>query len=87
MYTAEVYKTDRRTLKGERLVSKIDHSSAHLQAIQEYYQSEYPASRGYRVVISQTYITRKSMMTGETFQERYDTPYHCSPSSESYWSN
>jgi hypothetical protein len=25
-------------------------------------------------------------VTGETFQERYDTPYFCSPSSESYWS-
>jgi len=25
-------------------------------------------------------------MTGAEFQERYDTPYYCSPSSETYYS-
>jgi hypothetical protein len=25
-------------------------------------------------------------MGGAEFQERYDTPYYCSPSSETYWS-
>jgi hypothetical protein len=25
-------------------------------------------------------------MGGAEFKERYDTPYYCSPSSESYWS-
>jgi len=26
------------------------------------------------------------MMTGKTYKERYDTPYFCSPSSETFWS-
>jgi hypothetical protein len=26
------------------------------------------------------------MMGGAEFKERYDTPYYCSPSSETYWS-
>tara|TARA_E500000331_G_scaffold267952_1_gene259301 strand:+ start:1066 stop:1302 length:237 start_codon:yes stop_codon:yes gene_type:complete len=33
------------------------------------------------------YIKRKNIMYGNDFYERYDTPHHCSASSESYWSN
>ena len=32
-------------------------------------------------------VTRKNFMTGKEFQERADTPYYCSPSSETYWSS
>ena len=32
-------------------------------------------------------VERTNMMSGKTFRERVNTPYHCSPSSESYWSN
>jgi hypothetical protein len=31
-------------------------------------------------------VTRKNFMTGEEFQEDVNTPYYCSPSSETYWS-
>lgn len=31
-------------------------------------------------------VTRINAMTGEEFQERADTPYYASPSSETYWS-
>jgi hypothetical protein len=31
-------------------------------------------------------VERINFMTGATFMERLDTPYHCSPSSETYWS-
>ena len=31
-------------------------------------------------------IERTNIMTGNTFLEDEDTPYHCSPSSEAYWS-
>ena len=41
---------------------------------------------GFVVYVYETYVTRKSLMNGVEFQERYDTPYYCSPSSESYWS-
>jgi hypothetical protein len=36
--------------------------------------------------VHQTYVTCKNLMSGEEYQERYDTPSFCSPSSESYWS-
>lgn len=32
-------------------------------------------------------VERTNLMSGEKFMEPEDTPYYCSPSSESYWSN
>ena len=32
-------------------------------------------------------VERTNIMSGEKFMERSDTPYYCSPSSESYWCN
>ena len=34
-----------------------------------------------------TYREVTNMMTGKTIFERFDTPYACSVSNESYWSN
>ncbi len=31
-------------------------------------------------------VTRKNLMSGIEFQEDVNTPYFCSPSSETYWS-
>ncbi len=31
-------------------------------------------------------VTRKNLMSGAEFQEDVNTPYYCSPSSETYWS-
>ena len=31
-------------------------------------------------------VTKDNMMSGKEYQERYDTPHFCSPSSETYWS-
>ena len=36
--------------------------------------------------IDQT-VERVNLMSGKTFRESVNTPYYCSPSSESYWSN
>ena len=33
-----------------------------------------------------TKVERTNIMTGKKFQEDVDTPYFCSPSSETYWS-
>ena len=41
---------------------------------------------GFIVEVFETFVTQKNMMSGREFQERYDTPYFCSPASESYWS-
>lgn len=86
MYTVEVFKTDKRTKTGERLVRKVDHSTADRSAIETVYNTRCPASKGFRFEIYETYVTCKNMLSGKEFQERYDTPSYCSPSSESYWS-
>ena len=47
---------------------------------------KYPDSLGYTIEIFETYVVRKNLLTGKEFSERYDTPYYCSPSSETYFS-
>ena len=86
MYTVEVYKTDKRTKAGERLVNKVDHSTADRGALEYFYKHTYFPSQGYRYEIHETHVTRKNAINGAEFQERYDTPYYCSPRSETYWS-
>jgi hypothetical protein len=43
--------------------------------------------RGYAKYRGDRMVTRVNMMTGNEFQERADTPYYCSPSSETYWAS
>ena len=85
-YTVEVYKKDARTKEGERLAAKVDLQCHSLSVLELNCDIKYPASKGYRYEIHETYVTRKNMMGGKAFQERYDTPRYCSPSSEAYWS-
>lgn len=87
MYTVEVYKQDRRTKSGERLVKKVNHLNPDKSAVSSYYNKYYPVSRGYRFEIHETLVIRRNAVTGQEFLERYDTPYSCSPSSETYWSS
>lgn len=86
MYTVEIYKQDKRVKKGERLVQKTDHATDNLSMLEHTVKHTWQPSQGYRYEIHQTFVTRKNMMGGGEFTERYDTPHYCSPSSESYWS-
>lgn len=81
-YTVEVYKLDRRTKAGMKLSYKVDLEDVTLDQVERMY----PKRARYIVQIHETWVTRKNLMGGAEFRERYDTPYHCSPSSESYWS-
>jgi hypothetical protein len=85
-YTVEIYKTDARTKKGERLVSKTDYEVSDKSMLEHTVKHTYRTSQGYRYEIHETYVTRTNMMGGKEYQERYDTPRYCSPSSEAYWS-
>ena len=85
MYTVELFKVDLRTKSGERLVRKVDHSTADRSAIEHAYKTKYPAA-SYRFEIYETWVTRKNLLSGQEFTERYDTPHYCSPSSETFWS-
>ena len=86
MYTVEIYKLDKRTKKGERLVSKTDYDVTEQTMLEHTVKHTYRASQGYRYEIHETMVTRTNMMGGKEYQERYDTPRYCSPSSEAYWS-
>ena len=83
-YTLEIYKADRRKLNGRRLVTVEDFAPSTKDYIS--LVAENKRKLGFIVEVFETYVTRKNAMTGKEYQERYDTPYHCSPSSESFWS-
>jgi hypothetical protein len=89
-YTLEIYVRDRRCRKGERLQGKYDYTKVSGTWMQEEMMDLrrrlYPEPK-YRMELHDTYVTRRNMISGEEFQERYDTPYYCSPSSETYWSS
>lgn len=82
-YTVEVYKVDRRTKDGMKLSYKQDYTDVTLEQMERMY----PQRPRYVRFIKETYVTRKNAMTGKEYQERYDTPWFASPSSETYWSN
>ncbi len=86
MYTVEIYKKDRRAKTGERLYMKTDYDTDNLSMLEHMVKHTWRASQGFRYVIRETYVVRKNMMSGQEFKERYDTPYFCSPASESFWS-
>ena len=86
MFTVEVYKTDKRKKSGERQVLKQDYDTDNRSMLEHTVKHTWRASQGYRYEIHDTYVTRKNLMSGKEYQERYDTPYFCSPSSESFWS-
>ena len=83
MYTVEIYRADKRKKSGERLVLKKDYDTDNRSMLEKSVKDHLAANERYE--IHATMVTRTSVMGGE-YQERYDTPYYCSPSSETYWS-
>ena len=83
-YTLELYKADKRKKEGRRLVVKEEFAPSTKDYINAVADSK--RRLGFIVEVFETFVTRKNVMTGKEFQERYDTPYFCSPSSESFWS-
>ena len=57
-----------------------------LDEVKEFIKVQYPSNKKFVVSIHETFVTRKNLMSGELYQERYDTPSYCSPSCASYWS-
>jgi len=84
-YTLEIYKVDRRTKEGRRLVDTQDFGPSTRDGIEAVAQIQ--REQGFEVDVHETYVTKTNIISGAEFQERYDTPYFCSPSSETFWSN
>lgn len=88
-FTLEIYKMDRRTKEGQRLVGKYDYDRADKAAMEREIAALYPTYKkvdGYIFNIVETYREVTNLITGTTILERYDTPFACSVGSESYWS-
>ena len=97
-FTVKVYKRDMRITKrsqsvrhgnnkvGLRFIESIDYEGQPKCQVRITAEMNYPSEKGYSVEVFETYVTRRNSMTGNEYQERYDTPYYCSPSSETYWS-
>ena len=83
-YTVIVFKADKRTKKGERQILKQDHKDMDKATLDHLYRTTYGA--GFRFEVHETYVKKINIMSGKEFTERFDTPYYCSPSSETYWS-
>jgi hypothetical protein len=83
-YTLEIYKSDKRTKEGRRLIAKQEFAPVTKDYIE--IVAEQKRKLGLTVEVFETWVTRKNMMGGKEFKEKYDTPYYCSPASESYWS-
>ena len=85
-YTVTVSKRDARTKTGVRRYSQIDVHGSDAAAVLAYYNDVFHTALGFIVEVNETYVTRKNLLSGQEFTERFDTPRYCSPSSESYWS-
>jgi hypothetical protein len=83
-YTLEVYKKDRRIKAGRRLVEKHDYAPVTRDYIDTLVEKL--TVPGITIELHETFVTKTNLMGGKEFTERYDTPYFCSPASESYWS-
>ena len=83
-YTVEIYKADRRIKAGQRLVEKSDFEPVTRDYIDTVVSDK--IAQGFIVELHETFVTKTNLMGGKEFTERYDTPYFCSPASESYWS-
>ena len=87
-FTLEIYKMDRRTKEGQRLVGKYDYDRADKAAMEREVAALFPTYRkrdGYIFNVVETYREVTNMMTGKTILERYDTPFACSVGSDNYW--
>lgn len=90
-HTVYIYKADKRTKTGERLVSTTvwqnRDASEMIREVRELQYELWPVSRGFRIEFQPTMMTVKSLMTGQDVEISTDTPWCCNPASESYWSS
>ena len=87
-YTLYIYKKDKRTKSGERLVSTTvwtnQDETGMKRTCAELFPM-YPATFGYRFDYVPSMMTVKSLMTGQEVQIASDTPWCCNPASETFW--
>ena len=88
-YTIRVIKFDKRCKSGEKKGQDYSYEGKTekwmKEEIAELQSKLYPVDK-FRLELYETYVERVNIITGVKFKEHFDTPYYCSPSSETYWS-
>jgi hypothetical protein len=84
-HTAYVWKADRRTKAGERLVSTTVWRDRDALTVIKEVEAVWPQGK-FRVEVVPTMKTVRNLMTGVDIEIPHDTPRACDPSSELYWS-
>ena len=84
-HTMYIYKRDRRTRSGERLISTTVWQDRTALGLLSEVEGMYPSTE-FRVEIVPTTKMVKNLMTGAMVEIAHDTPRSCDPSSELYWS-
>lgn len=83
LYAFTVYKTDRRTKTGWRVLEEYEMQLSPQDAEQH---ARFVTHGGCRVEYRKYWVLKESFMAPhKAYWERWDTPYCCSPSSELYW--
>jgi len=88
-YTMYIWKADKRTKRGERLVSTTVWTDRTAQGMKHEVESLYwlyLPKDGYRFECVPSMKTVRNLMSGKAIQIPHDTPRSCDPSSELYWS-
>ena len=89
-HTVYIYKADKRTKSGERLVSTTvwqNRDAAEMKReVRELQYELWPVSKGFRIEFVPTMKTVTNLMSGVEISIPHDTPRSCDPSSELYWS-
>ena len=67
------------------MIAKFDFVNVTKDGLEKEMAKQYGGEE-FRYVIFETMVTKTNILTGVEFKERYDTPYYCSPSSETYFS-
>jgi hypothetical protein len=85
-HTVYVWKIDRRTKRGERLVSTTVWKDRDALTVCREVEPLYPKTQGFRIEVHPASRWVKNLMTGAMVEIAHDTPRSCDPSSELYWS-
>jgi hypothetical protein len=83
-WTMYIYKTDRRTKTGERLVSTTVWQDRDADSMAR--ECREVSGQGFRAEAVPTMKRVRNLMSGVEIEIPHDTPRSCDPSSELYWS-
>jgi hypothetical protein len=88
LYAYTVYRTDRRTKTGWRVLEEYEMQFQDEQDAEQH--ARYVSATGCRVEYRKYWVLKRNFMASQPgfpqhYWEAWNTPYCCSPASELYW--